>query len=94
MSQLFLLTYDVACDRRRAKLHALLEQYGAPMQKSVFEARLSAKEEREVTARARKIIDETEDQLLLYRISAGEERKIKCLGRPRAPVEDVTYFLI
>ena len=42
--QLILVAYIISNDRRRTKLHDLLEGFGTPVQYSVFECLLEAEE--------------------------------------------------
>lgn len=39
--QLYIATYDISCDRERARVAAVLEGFGVRAQFSVFECRLS-----------------------------------------------------
>ena len=38
---LYLVVYDISCDKERGRTAALLEAYGVRIQESVFEARLT-----------------------------------------------------
>lgn len=80
----YLLAYDMADDKRRARLAKEMEAVGARVQGSVFEAYLSHKELAEVIRRTRKILDEKEDSLRVYRLCAECREKIKIYGRGKA----------
>ena len=92
-SSLVIMIYDVVCDRRRARLHGLLREYGVPVQKSAFEARLTPAERRRLVADARRMLDAGEDSLILYVIHAGQEAAVETIGRPRPPI-DVPEWIV
>jgi CRISPR-associated protein Cas2 len=68
--------YDIADDRRRNRIAALLEENGSRVQESVFECLLSDVEIRDVETRAAAILA-PEDKIRYYGICP------KCLGRAR-----------
>ena len=84
-STLTVVAYDVVSDARRTRLHALLKEYGIPVQKSAFEARLTPAERQELLRRAATLLDATSDRLTMYPISAGHEDRILTYGL-RGPV--------
>ena len=91
---LFVIAYDVVSDRRRDRLHGLLVQFGLPVQKSVFEARLTPSERERLLARAARIIDSETDQLALYPIGASHEERIRTVGLSRDDVPVETSFVV
>ncbi len=94
MTRLTVCVYDVRSDARRRKLHALLKQYGVPIQKSAFEARLSEAERRRLIARARRLVDEKTDRFVVYVVAASQEAQIACIGEPRPKIVVEEWFVI
>jgi CRISPR-associated endonuclease Cas2 len=91
---LTVLVYDVVSDTRRARLHALLKQYGQPIQKSAFEARLTAREREQLLRRVERLLDAREDRFVLYGITHDQEERIAVIGVPRPVLTDATFFLV
>ena len=91
---LVVVTYDVVEDRARRQLRKLLRQFGLPLQKSVFEARLTAKERTRLVERAEAILDPETDQLVLYTIASRQEHAIRVVGLPRQEPVVETFFVI
>ncbi len=91
---LTVFAYDVACDRRRERVRALLAGYGIAVQQSVFEAHLTRREREQVVRRARDILDVSADTLSLYTISAAAESQIQTIGRARPALAEETWFVV
>lgn len=66
---IYVVTYDIPCDKRRKKIADLLEGYGQRVQYSVFECALPAVKFRELTKRLRQRIKVEEDSVRIYPIS-------------------------
>ena len=66
---LLLVTYDIAHDRRRAKLHTVLNEYGVQVQESVFECDLDDTAERDLRRRLR-MLARRDDNIRLYPLCA------------------------
>jgi CRISPR-associated protein Cas2 len=93
-STLVVLVYDVGNDRRRRKLHALLKQYGVPVQESAFEARLTPSERGRLLERAAKLLVENVDRFVMYTVPKAHEQNIAVIGTPRPPIEAKTFFIV
>ena len=91
---LVVVAYDVVEDRSRQRLRKLLRQFGLPLQKSVFEARLSAKERQRLVERATEIIDPETDQLVVYTIASRQEGSIVVVGLPREEPVQERWFVV
>lgn len=74
------LAYDVTDDRRRTKLHTALKDFGTPVQRSVFEFDLPQQELEKMMDRVRKLIDENEDTVRLYRLCNSCLSETRILG--------------
>lgn len=66
----YLITYDICCHKRRNKVSDLLEGYGQRVQYSVFECVLSSQKYKELKRRLAPHIDQTQDSLRFYPLSA------------------------
>lgn len=93
-STLVVLVYDVANDRRRRRLHALLKQYGMPVQQSAFEARLTPSERARLLERAAKLLIEDVDRFVMYTVPKAHEQNITVIGTPRPPIAAKTFFIL
>jgi len=71
---LLLVTYGIAHDRRRARLHTLLSEFGVQVQESVFECELDETSARTLRRRLRALA-RREDNNRLYLLCAT------CLGQ-------------
>lgn len=91
--QLTAIAYDIVCDRRRQRVHNLLKLYGVSVQRSVFEARLTAPERASLLRRLGVLLDAAEDRLVLYPIPRDAEAGILSLGPDRPRPENPDYFI-
>jgi len=72
MADMFVLVaYDSPDDRRRAKLHDRLLDYGSPVQYSVFECQVDAKRLQEMKRMIHRTISRKRDHVRVYRLCAG-----------------------
>ena len=62
----YLVTYDVAKDRKRKKMSDFLLEYGVRVQYSVFECDLTEKDVKAIMEKAEELIDLATDSLLMY----------------------------
>lgn len=79
----FLLSYDITCDKRRAKIAKLMESIGERVQGSVFEAWLTMEELEKLVKKASKVLNEQEDSLRVYFLCDGCRSKVKVYGQGR-----------
>jgi CRISPR-associated protein Cas2 len=77
---LYLVTYDIQCDRRRKKVSDILEGYGKRVQYSVFECLLPAEKYQELQRRLKYKIDVEVDSLRFYPISGHTSDQILVWG--------------
>jgi len=78
---LYLITYDIADDRRREDVATLLSGYGPRVQLSVFECEIRTRREATaLRASLRNMIDPVEDQVRLYPLDERAARGVVVLG--------------
>ena len=74
-------SYDIKSDTRRQKIYHLLKDYGAWVQYSVFECRLSDKAYRALRRRLKSLIQEEEaDNIRFYQLCGKCAPQIERLG--------------
>ena len=84
---LYVVTYDIPCDRRRKKVSGLLEGYGRRVQYSVFECLLSAAKYGELRRRLKPRVDVALDSVRFYPISGHTLGQVEVWGGlPLTPV--------
>jgi CRISPR-associated protein Cas2 len=84
----FLVTYDVADDKRRNQIFKTLYAYGDHAQYSVFFCELSPQELAELRGKLRKSLHDTEDQIMILDLGASAnplDAGLECLGKPYRP---------
>jgi CRISPR-associated protein Cas2 len=62
------VAYDIEDNRRRNRLFQALKDFGTPVQKSVFEFKLTEEQFTEMQTRVRGLIREDRDRVLIYRL--------------------------
>lgn len=92
-TMLYVVSYDIPDDRRRARVHSALTGYGTWVQYSVFECFLDRKQRMRMEARLRKEIHHSEDTVRIYGLCAACYPKVAVLGTGDAPKEDRIYML-
>jgi CRISPR-associated protein Cas2 len=88
---LMVFCYDVADDRRRRRVAAVLEDRAVRVQESVFEARLTARQAEAVLAAAAAELTPA-DSLRMYAVTAHGLRRSRTLGGAPLP-EDREFYL-
>jgi len=69
MSQQFIVVvYDISNDKRRTRLHNVLMDYGTPVQYSVFECLLEAKELNKMRQAIERVIRPRQDRVRYYHL--------------------------
>ncbi len=81
MRPFFLLAYDIADNKRRAKIAKLMESLGERVQGSVFEAYLTPAELQKIVTRSEKVMNMDEDSLRIYTICEACRPRLKTLGQ-------------
>ncbi|KPL73723.1 hypothetical protein ADN00_14220 [Ornatilinea apprima] len=79
----YVIAYDIADNKRRAKIAREMEALGARVQGSVFEAWLTPAELKKLTTRAAKVLKADEDSLRYYVICEACRAKIQTQGKAK-----------
>lgn len=90
---LVLVVYDIPDDKRRNKLAIFLEGYGRRVQYSVFECFLDLVQMRQLHQQVARRIDESEDDVRFYWITADAFSKVLTLGS-EPPEEPPTTYIV
>lgn len=77
----YVVTYDIADDRRREDVATLLSGYGPRVQLSAFECEFRTRRETgSVRGKLRDLIDPVEDQVRLYPLDDRAVRRVAVIG--------------
>lgn len=79
---LYVVVYDIPCDKRRKQISDVLEGYGTRVQYSVFECVLAKKKYEELKYRLKTIFQENEDSLRFYPLSGHTLGQVEIWGEP------------
>lgn len=82
----FLVSYDIACSRRRLRVSNLLLGYGERVQESVFALELREGQWQALCQRLDATIDPTLDQWRGWRACADDQADTQDLGAPSPPL--------
>ena len=78
--QFILVAYDISNDKRRAKLHNTLLNFGTPVQYSVFECLLDEKSEKQMRQAVKRVIRPRKDHVRYYSLCAACLKKVETTG--------------
>lgn len=86
---LYIVTYDIADDKRWRRLFKLMHGYGEWLQLSVFQCRLTRMRQAELVQLIEGILHREKDHLLMLDIGPAENVQLRVLsiGKAFAPVE-------
>jgi CRISPR-associated protein Cas2 len=86
---LYIVTYDIADDKRWRRLFKLMHGYGEWLQLSVFQCRLTRARQAELVQRVEAILHHEEDHLLMLDVGPAEnvQPRVLSIGKAFAPVE-------
>ena len=96
MRNSYIVTYDIADDKRLRKVFKTMRDFGDHLQYSVFECQLTPTDLVRLRATLGEIIHHTEDQVLFVNLGPAEgrgDRVIAALGRPYSAV-DAPCFVV
>ena len=78
--RLYIVTYDIPCDKRRKKTANLLEGYGQRVQLSVFECFLNPQKYEELKQRLERVVKLEEDSIRFYPLSGRTLADVELWG--------------
>ena len=92
---LYIVTYDIADDKRWRRLFKLMHGYGEWLQLSVFQCRLSRMRQAELVQRIESILDREKDHLLMVDLGPAEgvRPRVLSIGKTFAPVQRVPIIV-
>ncbi len=81
--RLYVVTYDIADDRRWRKVFKLMHGYGQWLQLSVFQCRLTARRRAEMARRLEEVINNNADHVLILDLGQADkvEPHVESLGK-------------
>ncbi|MBD0865134.1 MAG: CRISPR-associated endonuclease Cas2 [Rhodobacteraceae bacterium] len=87
--RLYIVTYDIADQRRWRRVFKIMQGYGDWLQLSVFQCRLTARHRAELETRLRETVKNGEDHVLLVDVGPAEQVKpaVTSIGRCFARIE-------
>ncbi|MBW4422270.1 MAG: CRISPR-associated endonuclease Cas2 [Myxacorys californica WJT36-NPBG1] len=77
---LYVVAYDIPCQKRRTKVANVLSAYGQRVQYSVFECVLSRQQFRELRARLQHVVKLPEDSVRMYPLSRHTVEQVEVWG--------------
>lgn len=87
--RLFIVTYDIADQKRWRRVFKAMQGYGEWLQLSVFQCRLSRRRRQELETRLRGLVKNGEDHVLLIDVGSADriELAVESIGKTFAKVE-------
>ena len=86
----YMVSYDIADDKRRTRIFKTLHGYGDRVQYSVFFCELNQQELIKLRTRLTEALNQDEDQVIILDLGEGLvslERSLQCLGTTYTPPE-------
>jgi CRISPR-associated protein Cas2 len=96
MRRSFIVSYDIADDKRLRKVFKVCRDFGTHLQYSVFECDLSAAERVELQGKLEAVMNLREDQVLFVDLGPAEsrgERVITALGQAYVRMDAPCYVV-
>lgn len=88
------VSYDISDHRRRARLHELLLGYGQPVQRSVFECRLTHQQVLRLQAQARRLVRGARDSIRYYQMCRQCQQRTRSDGTLLVEAETPGDFMV
>ena len=87
--RLFIITYDIADERRWRRVFKAMHGYGEWLQLSVFQCRLSRRRRAELETRLRELVKNGEDHVLLIDVGPADkvELAMESIGKTFSKME-------
>ncbi len=81
MRQIWIISYDIVCNKRRYRLDKSLAQYGQRIQYSIYQVILNTDEFSRLRKNIKQIINAQEDKVNYYRICRWCQNKTVLQGK-------------
>ena len=91
---LYVVVYDIPCDKRRKKVFNLLSGYGTWVQYSVFECALSQRQFEEFRTRLRGRVNLDEDNIRFYVLSTRNLAQVETWGSGPPVTQSPTSIVV
>lgn len=92
---MYLVSYDIDCDRKRTKIAKLMENYGRRVQYSVFECRLDQGKYEEMYQKLMELLqDEASASIRIYSICERCRQKLVIMGDSDVQEEPEEVYVI
>ena len=88
----YVVAYDIPDDRRRTKVHKILQGFGKWTQYSLFECFLSRKELVQLRTKLSEHLIDKEDSVRFYPLCANCIERVETVGGP-PPTEDLIFVV-
>jgi CRISPR-associated protein Cas2 len=87
--RLFIVTYDIADQKRWRRVFKTMQGYGDWLQLSVFQCRLSGRRRAELETRLRELVKNGEDHVLLIDVGPADkiELAMESIGKTVSKIE-------
>ena len=81
--RIYIVTYDIANDRRWRQVYRVMKGYGRWLQLSVFQCRLTRRRRQDLAAALEAIIHKRDDHVLIIDVgpAASVELRVESLGK-------------
>jgi CRISPR-associated protein Cas2 len=87
--RIYIVTYDIADDRRWRRVYRVMKGYGHWLQLSVFQCRLTARRRQEMAAALQAVIHKRDDHVLIIDVGPADtvDPRVESLGKTFERVE-------
>lgn len=92
-NMLYIVAYDICCDKRLRKIAKTCELYGTRIEKSVFECDLTEGLFQKFWLEIMDFIDESEDSVIAFKICKTCLKNTLSLGCLQRPKKIICYFI-
>jgi CRISPR-associated protein Cas2 len=89
----YIVSYDIADDKRRSKVAKTLKDFGERVQKSVFECLLDKGNLQRMVKKLEKYVDENEDSIRVYQLCNECKQEIKIIGKGTVTEDEDVYIV-
>lgn len=89
----WIVSYDIPDDKRRTRVHKILEGYGRRVQHSVFECDLDETKIIRLELLLLREIDQPEDDVRFYPLNRADLKRVKLLGKAKL-YQAENYYIV